>query len=1003
MSPSPRTRLSLLFLVAALSFVAAAARAQTPPAALELNVPVEREIAGGESHDYQLSLQAGQCLHLTWAIQKFGPVLTVFAPDGRVVVVVNQEPHGRQKMDVVVLADAAGAYRISVRNSAREPAPLRYRLAAVEVRAAIEQDRKLFAAQSAEIEADRLDAQNTAQGRRDAAAKYEEAAALWREAGDGEDEAASFTNAGRLYAYLAQYQKALDVFGRVLTAARASGDRHAELEAQGNVASIYLELGESRRALEINQQMLPLARELGDRDDEGSILVNTGLIYQDELHDYKSALDYYEEALKIFQEMGDRVREGVALNNIGNAYNRSGDYRAALEYLGRALVLRRETKNRQGEAATLNNMGTVYQAMGESEKALDYFTQSNAIVHAVGYRRGEALTLHWMAEALDRLGRTADAADRMEECIGIMESLRSDLIGEEERATFLSSNEDYYKYYVELLMKLDRQDPSRGYASVALAASERAHARLLLDQLNEARVNLREDVDPALLRRERQAQQQINNATHARWELERGQHTDAQLAASQKEIDDLVARYREIEGRIRASSPHYAALTRPQLLGLAEIQRLVLDPDTLLVEYSLDNHGSYAWLVSRDSAASFALPPRAEIEKTALRFYELLTARARRVKFETPEEKRARVGQADAELQKVGAELSRQLLGPVAVQLGTKRLLVVGDGILHQIPFAALPDPNDQTRPLVFKHEIVNTPSASALAELRREQQGRKPATKGVAVLADPVFEKEDERVKAILNGKGNAPTPKQSNAAAHSSNGAAQSPGGAAQSSSDASRADSSELTRAVREAGVLSEGGLVPRLPFTRREANAIAALIPAQEREEALDFDASRATATSDALGQYRFIHFATHGLLNNDHPELSGVILSLVDRQGREQDGFLRASEIFRLKLPVELVVLSGCRTGLGKEMKGEGLIGLTQGFMYAGASRVVVSLWDVNDAATAELMARFYKAMLGKEHLSPAGALRAAQVSIWQDKRWQSPYYWSAFVLQGEPR
>jgi CHAT domain-containing protein/tetratricopeptide (TPR) repeat protein len=1003
MSASPRPRVSSLLLVAVLSLVSGrAALAQSQATALELNVPVEREIAGGESHDYQFSLQAGQSLHLTWAIQKFGPVLTVFAPDGRVVVVVNEEPHGRQKIDVVVLADAAGAYRISVRNSAREPAPLRYGLAAVEVRAAVEQDRKLFAAQSAEIEADRLDAQNTAQGRRDAAAKYEEAAALWREAGDGEDEAASFTNAGRLYAYLAQYQKALDVFGRALNVARASGDRHAELEAQGNAASIYLELGESRKALEINQQMLPLARELGDRDDEGSILVNTGLIYEDELHDYKSALGYYEEALKIFQEMGDRVREGVALNNIGNAYNHSGDYRAALEYLGRALALRRETKNRQGEAATLNNMGTVYHAMGEYEKALDYFTQSNAIIHAVGYRRGEAMTLHWMAEALDRLGRTADAAGRMEECIGIMESLRSDLVGEEERATFLSSNEDYYKYYVELLMKLDRQDPSRGYASVALAASERAHARLLLDQLNEARVNLREDVDPALLRQERQAQQQINNATHARWELERGQHTDAQLAASQKEIDALVEGYRQLEDRIRASSPRYAALTRPQILGLAEIQKQVLDADTLLLEYALGDHGCHLWLVSTDSFASFDLPPLADIEKTARRYYELLTARAQRVRFETPEEKRARVERADAELAKVAAELGRQLLGPVAARLGTKRLLVVGDGILHQIPFAALPDPNDQARPLVFRHEIVNAPSASALAELRREQQGRKPATKGVAVLADPVFEKEDERVKAILNGKGNVPPP-QANATAHSSNGAVQSQGGASQSSPDASRADSSELTRAVREAGVSGEGGLVPRLPFTRREANAIAALIPAQEREEALDFDASRATATSDVLGQYRFIHFATHGLLNNDHPELSGVILSLIDRQGREQDGFLRASEIFRLKLPAELVVLSGCRTGLGKEMKGEGLIGLTQGFMYAGAARVVVSLWDVNDAATAELMARFYKAMLGKEHLSPAGALRAAQVSIWQDKRWQSPYYWSAFVLQGEPR
>jgi CHAT domain-containing protein len=988
MSLGSHSRL-FLFLIATSLIVCAAegrARAQGEVRALEVGAPVEREVAGGESHDYKVDLQAGQFLRLSWGQQKFGLVLTVYGPDGKPLLVVNREPHAKPKIDVAVVADASGAYRVNVSNTSRGATPLMYQLAAEELRAAGELDRKLFAAEAAEAEAERLNSQNTAQGRRDAVAKYEEASALWRDAGAHEAEAGALVSAGRIYAYLAQYQKALDVFNRALDVARAAGDRQNVLEAQGNMASVYVDLGQTQKALELNLQMLRLARELGDRDDEGSILINTGLLYEDHVKDFKAALEDYEQALQIFRELGDRVREGVALNNIGNAYNHAKDFPSALDYFGRALALRRETKNRQGEAATLNNIGTVYQATGDYRKALDYFTQSNAIVHAVGYRRGEALTLHWMAHALEGMGSTLDAANRMGECINILESVRSDLVGEEDRATFLSYNEDYYKYYVELLMKLEQQDPSRGYGAAALQASERAHARILLEQLDEARVNLRQDVDPALLRQERQVQQQINTATFARWELERGQHTGAQLAASRKEVEGLVALYQELEGRIRASSPRYAALTRPQLLGLGEIQKQVLDPDTLLLEYSLGDARGYLWLVSQDSSASFALPPRAEIEEKARRYYELLTARALRVKFETPEEKGARVAKADAELPKAAAELSRVLLGPAAKQLGAKRLLIVGDGILHQVPFSALPDPADPTRPLVFAHEIVNVPSASALAELRRGEQGRKTASKAIAVLADPVFEKGDERVRAILSGRGPATGD------------------GKAQSSHDArTEAPSDELVRAVKEGGVSGEGSLIPRLPYTRREADAIAALIPPQQREEALDFDASRATATSEGLGQYRFIHFATHGLLNNEHPELSGVVLSLVDRRGREQDGFLRAGEVFRLKLPVELVVLSGCRTGLGKQSKGEGMIGLTQGFMYAGAARVMVSLWDVNDLATAELMARFYKAMLGKEHLSPAGALRAAQVSVWQDKRWQSPYFWSAFVLQGEPR
>jgi CHAT domain-containing protein len=164
--------------------------------------------------------------------------------------------------------------------------------------------------------------------------------------------------------------------------------------------------------------------------------------------------------------------------------------------------------------------------------------------------------------------------------------------------------------------------------------------------------------------------------------------------------------------------------------------------------------------------------------------------------------------------------------------------------------------------------------------------------------------------------------------------------------------------------------------------------------------LDFRASRATSISDDLSQYRIVHFATHGLLNSQHPKLSGLVLSLVDERGQPQDGFLQLHEIFNLRLPAELVVLSACQTGLGKEIKGEGLVGLTRGFMYAGAARVMASLWQVSDAGTAELMKRFYRGLL-KERKRPAAALRAAQVEMWRRPQWQAPYYWGAFVLQGE--
>jgi CHAT domain-containing protein len=192
------------------------------------------------------------------------------------------------------------------------------------------------------------------------------------------------------------------------------------------------------------------------------------------------------------------------------------------------------------------------------------------------------------------------------------------------------------------------------------------------------------------------------------------------------------------------------------------------------------------------------------------------------------------------------------------------------------------------------------------------------------------------------------------------------------------------------------------VPRLPGSRKEAEDIIAMVPAAKRKLALDFAASRATATSAELGQYRYVHFSTHGFLNSVHPELSGIVFSLVNEKGEAQDGFLRAHEVFNLKLPAELVVLSACQTGIGKEVKGEGLVSLTRGFMYAGAPRVVVSLWSVSELGTTELMVRFYQEML-KKGLRPAAALRAAQISLMKETRWQSPYYWAPFTLQGEWR
>ena len=278
---------------------------------------------------------------------------------------------------------------------------------------------------------------------------------------------------------------------------------------------------------------------------------------------------------------------------------------------------------------------------------------------------------------------------------------------------------------------------------------------------------------------------------------------------------------------------------------------------------------------------------------------------------------------------------------------------------------------------MLVAHEIVNLPSASVLVEQRRELAGRKPASKELALFADPVFQAEDERIKTLQSSVNREDA-----------------------RSTRRSSGMEDEFDRALRDAtGSDGRSGL-QRLLFSRREAERISAYAQKDSVLKALDFDASKQVAMSGQLSQYRIVHFAAHALLNGNHPELSGIVLSLFDRQGESVDGFLRLNEIYNLHLPADLVVLSACETGLGTEVKGEGLIGLTRGFLYAGAERVAGSLWKVDDVATAELMGRFYEKMM-KEGEPAAAALRHAQLELMRERRWGNAYFWAAFTIEGE--
>ncbi len=793
---------------------------------------------------------------------------------------------------------------------------------------------------------------------------FNQALPIKREANDLAGVATLLNNIGLVHSYLGEHQKALDLFNQALAIHRTTGNRREEATTLNNIAKIYDDFGEHQKALEFYLEVAQIKREAGIRNEEAIALNNVGYAHGS-LGDHRKALGFYNRSLTLSRATGDRSAQAATLNNIGKAHSSLGEHRLALDFYNEALSNRRAVGDRRGEAITLTNIGRAWHDSGEPRRALDHYNQALSLNRDVSDRRSESITLYNIARARRDLDDLAEARTRIEASLAIIESLRTKVASQALRASYLASFRQIYELGIDILMRSHKQRPSEGFAALALQTSERARARTLLELLTEARSGIRQGVAPELIERERSLGESLDARATAQMRLLSGRHTPEQAAAAAREIDDLTNEYEHVQARIRQTSPRYAALTQPVPLSLEQIQTEVLDDQTLLLEYTLGEERSYLWAVTTSSIDSFELPKRAEIEAAARRVYEILTARNLSASNGPSQQARAKL----AEFPEASAVLSRMLLGPVAARLNGRRLLIVSEGLLQYLPFTALPVPGGKSpgyRPMIVEHEIISLPSASVLAVLRRETTGRKPAARTIAVLADPVFYRDDPRI--VSPGVDRAQTVGM----------------------------PVSDVNRSATESGLAD----FVRLRFSRQEAENITRHATEDRKLKALDFDASRATASSEELGRYAIIHFATHGLINNRHPELSGIVLSLVDEKGQPQDGFLRLHEIYNLRLGADLVVLSACQTALGKEIRGEGLIGLTRGFMYAGAPRVVASLWRIDDRATAEFMKRFYEAMLGQGR-RPAAALRTAQLSLLGDKRWREPYYWAAFTLQGE--
>jgi CHAT domain-containing protein len=583
-------------------------------------------------------------------------------------------------------------------------------------------------------------------------------------------------------------------------------------------------------------------------------------------------------------------------------------------------------------------------------KAEDYCRQAAKLRESLAPSSGQ------YAKSLAALARIARlqkdghrARDYYERALKVLDQQVTLLGGRRNELQFRTRFVDYYSDYVDFLVQ-------GGYSAHALEVLERMRARTFLEMLQDARVDAR-TADPALLAKRRNLLGLLTGLSDQRIRVLASTNRKADSAVLDERINSIMEQLDRIDYEIARLHPRTATLTHPRILRANEIQGL-LDDQTVMLSYLIAEERSYVFVVTSKTLDVFQLPDRDVISKAGKRLYQFWT---RRLDVRSAQNVQGAVqlpSQEAAEFAQIVLEKPSQII------FLKKRVVVVADGVLQYIPFAALPLPGRDTL-LLTAHEVVNLPSASVLSVLRAQRAGESTKIgKSVLVFADPVFSASDPRVQHRMGTQ-------------------------------------VEDGSRAAADINISRDIGPndLSRLHYSRIEANYIASV--EDGAREALDFNANRSLATSPEISRYKVIHFATHGVLDSAHPELSALVLTLVDPDGTPRPGILTLEDVYGLNLRCDLAVLSGCQTALGDEIKGEGLVGLTRGFMYAGAKRVVSSLWSVDDAATAELMRLFYLSMARNPRISPPAALRVAQLELSRSQRWHLPYYWAAFTIQGD--
>lgn len=781
-------------------------------------------------------------------------------------------------------------------------------------------------------------------GKSAGAVKYsEEGLSLARQLDDFDYQVTLLNNLGTIYRRRGETHKALELYDQTLDLARRLGARDIEALAASNLGNLYKLLGEPTRALELYELAHRLNQELDSQPGEARNLLEMGRLHQF-WNEPDRALELYAEALEKSRAAGDTKVQGYLLHAMGLAHISQGKSRVAVEFLSQALELQEASSSLAAQLETLRDLGRAYRDLGDVTKASQAFDRSVDLARVVGDPHGEARTRFEMARLERAEGNLEAAHGHMRAGLFEVEALRSEVPGPDLRASFFSRNQDNFAFYIDLLLDLHRRRPEQSYDEEAFEAAERARARSLLELLTEARIPMGEGIPPELLERQRETTFRLSEVQNRLIQALSQQEVDQErVDRLRRDLNAVRGERESLAEAIRVKAPRYATIRYPQPLALDAVMRR-LAPDEALLEYVLGDERSWLFVLTRDDFGVRELPPRGEVAALVDGVVGSLARRSHR----------------QGRFRSSARRLYEFLVQPATDLLKDRRcLLIVPDGELYYLPFEALVDPSQDVAGvsptyLLSQWAVAYVPSASVLVSLKRQEDSPQWSKTLVTFAAPKV-------------------------------------PGTQAETTTGPGE-------RNMRGGGLDQDSWRWLALPGSRLEAKTIARFFPEEEVLNLVGPDASeQAMKERFEVRSARYLHFASHANIDEENPAYSTLLLS----PGPHEDGLLQVHEIFQLRLEASLVVLSACRTGIGKHVRGEGLIGLTRAFLYAGSRSVLATLWPVQDRPTAELMTAFYAEL--KAGSAKAEALRQAKLqALSKGGPGSLPHYWAPFILTGDP-